>query len=58
MLISVRNIGGTTLHGWAGIGYGRQDAPALASAIEAFEPVARRWRETDALLIEEGKQYV
>lgn len=54
-LIRRRNIGGTTLHGWAGIGLGKLPAATLASVIEAWEPAAYRWRETDALLTDESK---
>jgi ATP-dependent DNA helicase PIF1 len=48
------NIGGCTLHSWAGIGLGRQPAQQLYEGVMRNEPTKRRWRETGALVIDEG----
>ncbi|THH12878.1 hypothetical protein EW146_g7285 [Bondarzewia mesenterica] len=52
------NIGGTTLHSWAGIGLGKEPKEKLAGKIagnESFNLVARRWRTVKALIIDESK---
>ena len=51
------NIGGTTLHSWAGIGLGQEDAKKLAGKIignQKLEKVRERWREVRALILDEG----
>ena len=42
-----------TLHGWAGIGLGRGTAQSLAQGIRKKAPLAKRWRDTGILIIDE-----
>ncbi len=42
-----------TLHGWAGIGLGRGTAQSLSQNIRKIPPLAKRWRETNILIIDE-----
>jgi ATP-dependent DNA helicase PIF1 len=47
-------VGGQTLHGWAGIGLGEKSAGELHRSICRFKPhIAKRWRETKVLVIDE-----
>jgi len=51
------NIGGTTIHSWAGIGLGQESAKNLVGKIlgqSKFVKVLDRWREAQALIIDEG----
>ncbi|KAF9519903.1 hypothetical protein BS47DRAFT_1005868 [Hydnum rufescens UP504] len=47
------NIGGGTLHSFAGIGLGKEPAEVLAKKIEKNRNTADRWRGTTALIIDE-----
>lgn len=54
------NIGGTTVHSWAGIGLGVEPAKKLAGMVMGqpkLRKVFDRWRETDALIIDEGEHH-
>lgn len=42
-----------TLHGWAGIGLGKGTAQSLAQGIRKKAPLAKRWRDTNLLIIDE-----
>lgn len=50
-----RNIGGTTIHSWAGIGLGVDNAEKLASKVLSNAQSRKRWRTTAALVIDESK---
>ncbi len=47
------NIGGTTLHSWAGIGLGKMTAEAHANSILKINGLARRWHRATRLVIDE-----
>jgi hypothetical protein len=49
------NIGGTTLHSWAGIGLGEGIAERLSGKILGTARLIERWRNTDSLIIDESK---
>ncbi len=49
------NIGGTTLHSWAGIGLGEGTAERLSGKILGTEHLRKRWWEADSLIIDESK---
>ncbi|KAF9458731.1 hypothetical protein BDZ94DRAFT_69221 [Collybia nuda] len=54
--IAAVNIGGTTLHSWAGIGLGQEEAKHLAGKFlgqPKFELVLGRWRRISSLIIDE-----
>ncbi|MFA5039682.1 MAG: PIF1 family ATP-dependent DNA helicase [Candidatus Omnitrophota bacterium] len=46
-------IGGRTLHGFAGIGLGRESAEQLAARVRKSAAAYKRWRSTDTLIIDE-----
>ncbi|KAN0100955.1 PIF1-like helicase domain containing protein [Tylopilus felleus] len=51
------NIGGTTLHSWAGIGIGKEDAKKLVGKFlgqEKLRPVLDRWRRVETLILDES----
>lgn len=51
------NIGGTTLHSWAGIGLGKEPAEKLVGKIAGnknLSTIARRWRTVRTLIIDES----
>lgn len=51
------NIGGVTLHSWAGIGLGKEDEKKLAGKIaanKAMDKVRQRWRRVLTLIIDES----
>lgn len=52
------NINGTTVHSWAGIGLGQEDAKKLAGKFlgqPKFAPVRDRWRDVETLIIDESQ---
>jgi ATP-dependent exoDNAse (exonuclease V) alpha subunit len=49
------NIGGTTLHSWAGIGLGEGTAKRLSGKILGTERLRNRWWDVDSLIIDESK---
>lgn len=51
------NIAGTTVHSWAGIGLGQEDAKRLGGKFlgqPKFEKVRVRWQSVDTLILDEG----
>ncbi|KAI6045158.1 hypothetical protein EDC04DRAFT_204929 [Pisolithus marmoratus] len=46
------NIGGRTIHSWAGIGYGKESAERLLKGLTSFKKM--QWRSTKALIIDEN----
>ncbi|KAJ8703095.1 hypothetical protein PTI98_001748 [Pleurotus ostreatus] len=59
--IAAVNIGGTTLHSWAGIGLGLEPAKNLAGKFLGqgkFRPVLDRWRAVKYLIIDEGAVHI
>ncbi|KAH9081882.1 PIF1-like helicase-domain-containing protein [Lactarius deliciosus] len=52
------NIGGTTLHSWAGIGLGEGTAKNLSGKILGTERLRKRWWEVDSLIIDESKIFL
>lgn len=55
--IAATNIGGTTLHSWAGIKLGKESAKRMAEKIiyqKTLETVLERWRTVQSLIIDEG----
>ncbi|KAG1889337.1 PIF1-like helicase-domain-containing protein [Suillus subluteus] len=54
------NIGGTTVHSWAGIGLGLEDAKKLGGKFlgqPKFERVKERWQSVQTLIVDEGLRY-
>jgi ATP-dependent DNA helicase PIF1 len=51
--ISALLFGGTTLHSYLGIGLGKSDINGLEGAIESKPWIHKRWRDLDALIIDE-----
>ncbi|RYP63726.1 hypothetical protein DL769_006884 [Monosporascus sp. CRB-8-3] len=47
------NIGGMTLHSFAGIGLGKEDVPTLVKKIRRNPKAKNRWLRTNALIIDE-----
>lgn len=47
------NIGGQTLHSFAGIGLGKEDVPALVKKIRRTPRAKNRWLKTKVLIIDE-----
>lgn len=46
-------INGQTLHGWAGIGLGKESAPDIVRKIIRRPPTYKRWQSTQILIIDE-----
>jgi ribosomal protein L35AE/L33A len=47
------NVGGMTLHKYAGIGIGSGDALSLFKRVDSYQPARSRWRKTQILIIDE-----
>ena len=47
------NIGGVTLHSFAGIGLGKEDVPELVKKIKRNQKAKHRWMRTKVLIIDE-----
>lgn len=47
------NIGGTTLHSFAGIGIGKEDAETLVKKIKRNQKARHRWMRTKVLVVDE-----
>ncbi|KAG2345306.1 hypothetical protein BDR05DRAFT_880717 [Suillus weaverae] len=55
------NIGGTTVHSWAGIGLGLEDAKKLGGKFlgqPKFERVKQRWQCVQTLIVDEGLRHM
>ncbi|KAF9270563.1 hypothetical protein L218DRAFT_42997 [Marasmius fiardii PR-910] len=56
--IAAINIGGTTVHSWAGIGLGLEPAEKIAikffNNAQKFSDVLDRWNKVEALIIDES----
>lgn len=55
VLITFSNIGGATIHSWAGIGLGKWDVDKLVGSIQKNGITRARWLSTGALIIDESK---
>lgn len=53
--IAACNIGGVTLHSFAGIGLGDRSAPELVTKIKSNRKSAGRWLRTKVLIVDESK---
>jgi ATP-dependent DNA helicase PIF1 len=53
--IAACNIGGVTVHSFAGIGLGKKPCQELLSMIRKNESVHNRWLATKVLIIDEGQ---
>ncbi|KAL5495571.1 hypothetical protein ACEPAI_1034 [Sanghuangporus weigelae] len=51
--IAAVNIGGTTLHSFAGVGLGKGDAERLVEMVEKSKFALNRWRTTKTLIVDE-----
>ena len=56
--IAACNIGGVTIHSFAGIGLGIESADHLAQKIKKNKKASTRWARTKVLIIDEGKKIV
>jgi ATP-dependent DNA helicase PIF1 len=48
------NIGGCTIHSFAGIKFGKEEPHILAAQIVGSKKLRKRWRKTQVLIIDEG----
>lgn len=48
------NVGGITLHSFAGFGLGKGDVPELVRTIKRNKKAFERWRRTKVLIIDES----
>ena len=55
--IAACNIGGVTIHSFAGIGLGIESADHLAQKIKKNKKASTRWARTKVLIIDEGKKF-
>lgn len=53
--IAALNIGGRTIHSFAGCGYGNAEPHVLAKRILNNEFACERWTKTKTLLLDEGR---
>jgi hypothetical protein len=54
--IAACNIGGVTIHSFAGIGLGIESADHLAAKIKRNKKASARWARTKVLIIDEGRK--
>jgi ATP-dependent exoDNAse (exonuclease V) alpha subunit len=52
--IAACNIGGVTIHSFAGIGIGEGSAEELVNKVRKNKKAASRWLRTKVLIIDEG----
>lgn len=52
--IAACNIGGVTIHSFAGIGLGREKAEQLADRVRKNKKASSRWMRTKVLIVDEG----
>lgn len=52
--IAACNIGGVTIHSFAGIGLGKEPVDALVTRIRKNKKASARWLRTEVLIIDEG----
>lgn len=55
--IAACNIGGVTIHSFAGIGIGVDSVDQLVSRIRKNKKAMSRWLRTKTLIIDEGRSY-
>ncbi len=56
--IAALNIGGATLHSWAGIGLGKETVKKFVGKVRGqsnLEPVLTRWETVETLIIDESE---
>jgi ATP-dependent DNA helicase PIF1 len=53
--IASLNIGGRTIHSWAGIGLGTDTASNLIKRISGSRTLSERWRSTSVLIVDESE---
>lgn len=51
--LSACNVGGVTLHSFAGIGLGKEDVPTLVKKIKRNAKAKQRWMRTKVLIVDE-----
>lgn len=51
------NIGGSTIHSFAGIGLGKEPAEKLAARIKNSDRLRERWESTEVLIIDESELF-
>jgi len=47
------NVGGVTLHSYAGVGLGKEDVPALVRKVKKSQKAKNRWMRTKVLIVDE-----
>ncbi|KAJ3753115.1 hypothetical protein EV361DRAFT_790228 [Lentinula raphanica] len=55
--IAACNIGGVTVHSFAGFGLGLESAKDLAGKVRKNKKALTRWTRTKLLIIDEGQRY-
>lgn len=53
LLLNTISIGAKTLHSWAGVGLARESPHELAEAVKRNKRAARRWTDTQLLIVDE-----
>lgn len=56
--IAACNIGGVTIHSFAGIGLGIESAEELTTKIRKNKKASARWQRTKVLIIDEGLSHI
>lgn len=52
------NIGGSTIHSWAGIGLGKESKEDLAEHVMSKEQPRKRWSKCKTLILDEGQSSI